>query len=66
MSGESSPHYPLVGWLWLGVGRWLAGWLVAAGWLRGWLGGYGSLANRGWLKPRPTNLLDEKDDSSCC
>ena len=58
--------YPLVGWLWLGVGRWLAGWPVAAGWLRGWLGGYGSLANRGWLKPRPTNLLDESDDSSCC
>ena len=57
MSGEYSPHYPLVGWFWLGVGRglagWLAGglagWLVAAGWLRGWLGGYGSLANRGWL-----------------
>ena len=59
MNGEYSPHYPLVGWLWLGVGRWLAGWLVAAGWLRGWLGGYGSLAYRGWLKPRPTNLFDE-------
>ena len=43
------------GWVW--VAGWLAGWLVAAGWLRGWLGGYGSLANRGWLKPRPTNLL---------